>query len=345
MPKFKEYLKWKYFRQPWRLVAIIQWKLLTFFGLGVHYAEQVVWRMNRCPECVANKSCKHCPCNVFGMMISPWGRCSDYRWGKMMNRKQWELYKNFNQVQLYALDPGLADEEGNLAMVEQLREQINNYTKKKNDVINDIEELKVLFDHVRNDYNELVNLYMEKKEIYLNFVESKNKYEDASNNKISTFIQEMLKGTRQTEIEIDDTDEKEFQNKELNEDEMRTINSENGIDWIKERLKQQLYVPEVLNIGEIKRGTSKKFEIKYTGDLEVLKASGSCTCVSTGIKDNIVYGEITKSKEVTPGPGESSMTLYLKKPEGNYYIKTALGDILPEHRDFYVKVKLQYTII
>jgi hypothetical protein len=60
----------------------------------VAYSEQVVYKAFRCPECKAKGECVFCGCNFKDLSVSKDAVCSEGRWGKTMNEKDWEKYKS-----------------------------------------------------------------------------------------------------------------------------------------------------------------------------------------------------------------------------------------------------------
>lgn len=61
-----------------------------------HIIEQMMFRRLECAPCVRAGSCEHCGCSM-GDKLAKWAdpqaECSAGKWGKMMNKEQWESYK------------------------------------------------------------------------------------------------------------------------------------------------------------------------------------------------------------------------------------------------------------
>lgn len=60
----------------------------------VAYAEQIVFKRTMCPECYKAGACLHCGCNFKDLSISTDAVCSQQRWGKILNEKEWAEYKD-----------------------------------------------------------------------------------------------------------------------------------------------------------------------------------------------------------------------------------------------------------
>jgi hypothetical protein len=64
----------------------------------ISYAEQLVWRMNRCGKCVDAGKCigydtSGCSCSMPQKMKTPSGKCSEGRWEEMLDPDAWIVYK------------------------------------------------------------------------------------------------------------------------------------------------------------------------------------------------------------------------------------------------------------
>jgi len=57
------------------------------------YAEQLLFRQNLCKDCYKAGSCIACGCEINGLMTTSSASCSEGRWKKMLNRKEWEQLK------------------------------------------------------------------------------------------------------------------------------------------------------------------------------------------------------------------------------------------------------------
>lgn len=62
------------------------------------YREQIVYRMNKCPECVIAKQCVHCTCTSPELFYDKDNWCEMQRWKKMVLPKMWEIHKRANGI-------------------------------------------------------------------------------------------------------------------------------------------------------------------------------------------------------------------------------------------------------
>lgn len=60
----------------------------------IAYSEQIIFRGCMCSDCKENGSCLHCGCNFNDLQVSKVATCSQGRWGKIMNKEDWENYKS-----------------------------------------------------------------------------------------------------------------------------------------------------------------------------------------------------------------------------------------------------------
>jgi len=63
------------------------------------FAEQVVYRMGKCPECVQAGECHHCHCPMPQKALTPLAVCSAGAWPRMMPPEDWKAYKIENKIQ------------------------------------------------------------------------------------------------------------------------------------------------------------------------------------------------------------------------------------------------------
>ena len=83
-----------------RVFAYIESILQKLFGIRtkqedqVAFAEQIIFRSVMCKPCQENKSCLHCGCDWNDLVTSKTATCSEGRWGKIYNKKDWENYKS-----------------------------------------------------------------------------------------------------------------------------------------------------------------------------------------------------------------------------------------------------------
>lgn len=61
---------------------------------SVAYAEQVIFKRVMCQECYEKGECIHCGCNFKDLSVSKEATCSEGKWGKILNEKEWEEYKS-----------------------------------------------------------------------------------------------------------------------------------------------------------------------------------------------------------------------------------------------------------
>ncbi len=61
-----------------------------------HIIEQMMFRRIECKPCVDAGSCEHCGCSM-GDKMAKWAdlqaECSAGKWGKIMNKEDWDAYK------------------------------------------------------------------------------------------------------------------------------------------------------------------------------------------------------------------------------------------------------------
>ena len=69
--------------------------LLKYNSLEDHIKEQALYRLNKSnPECFKQGNCIKCGCAFPKMVFSPGKECADCGWGFMMNKQEWEDFKN-----------------------------------------------------------------------------------------------------------------------------------------------------------------------------------------------------------------------------------------------------------
>lgn len=84
------------------------YSLVVSLFMPRHRLEQVVLRMSECGDCLKYGSCKHCGCTTYLKMVVPWEEDSvdpqsdtdQPRWGKMLNKDDWEHMKQQYNIQL-----------------------------------------------------------------------------------------------------------------------------------------------------------------------------------------------------------------------------------------------------
>lgn len=91
---------------PKKLDAYLEWVDIEKNGVNIpadeiaNYAEQITYRLKRCPDCVANGSCYHCGCNMPEKALAPCSSCSAGKWPSYLSKEEWEKYKEDNQISI-----------------------------------------------------------------------------------------------------------------------------------------------------------------------------------------------------------------------------------------------------
>jgi hypothetical protein len=266
-----------------------------------------------------------------------------------MSKKKWDEYKIKNGVEFAAFDYGLFLEEGSPDSVIALKAHIDELRELKSNTENDLEELKQLAGNLQSDYNELIELYEEKKKVYDGWLNSKIEYEKSISTNLFKMEMEMNpENIKEEIIEIDMSNsfDDNVRKEKLNNEDMSNLNINESNDWIRKRLLEQMNVPEVIDIGNLKRGEEKTFSFEYKGSLAIVKTHGSCTCTVQETVGNKISGKIKKSMKSETGDSQSSVSLELKPEDGKeYFYKTVRGNIFPEKRNFVVQTILKYKIV
>lgn len=60
----------------------------------IAYAEQIIFKRTMCPGCYEAGHCLHCGCDFKDLSVSKEATCSEGKWGKVMNDKEWAEYKD-----------------------------------------------------------------------------------------------------------------------------------------------------------------------------------------------------------------------------------------------------------
>ena len=82
-----------------RVFSYIEAQFQKIFGVWtkqedqIAYSEQLIYKAVMCPECKAKGECVFCGCNFKDLSVSKDAVCSEGRWGKIMDEKNWEEYK------------------------------------------------------------------------------------------------------------------------------------------------------------------------------------------------------------------------------------------------------------
>lgn len=65
--------------------------------LPLHELEQIIYRVNKCAECLERGYCDHCGCSMPAKAYDPNSVCDNEetgeRWGPMFGKEAWEQYK------------------------------------------------------------------------------------------------------------------------------------------------------------------------------------------------------------------------------------------------------------
>jgi hypothetical protein len=69
-----------------------------FNHLEDHIKEQALYRANLCKPCYDNGKCTECGCSTPVMFFSPSKVDAKGKWGKMLNKEQWETFKKENEL-------------------------------------------------------------------------------------------------------------------------------------------------------------------------------------------------------------------------------------------------------
>ena len=69
-----------------------------FDHLEDHVKEQALYRANLCKHCYDNGKCTECGCKTPVMFFSPSKVDALGRWGKMLNKEEWEQFKIDNEL-------------------------------------------------------------------------------------------------------------------------------------------------------------------------------------------------------------------------------------------------------
>lgn len=91
--------------------AFLEWRDIEKNGVTIDaseiisFSEQIVYRLQRCPECVQKKECIHCHCSMPEKALTPLAVCSSDRWPRMMPSEDWEIYKKENNIEIFAVQP------------------------------------------------------------------------------------------------------------------------------------------------------------------------------------------------------------------------------------------------
>ncbi len=95
---------------PEKIKAFLQWGEIKKNGLNIEaeylqaYAEQVTYRMGKCPECMLAGECVHCHCEIEGAILTPGNSCSAGKWPQMLSRKEWEEHKKAHNIEIILIE-------------------------------------------------------------------------------------------------------------------------------------------------------------------------------------------------------------------------------------------------
>ena len=108
--------KWKIFaRFLGSKISDIKYKELTI----PEYREQIVYRMNKCPNCVENGSCVECGCKSPELFYDKENWCELRRWEEMIRPELWEDYKKLNGITINPQNLKELDEYGELKWIKK----------------------------------------------------------------------------------------------------------------------------------------------------------------------------------------------------------------------------------
>ena len=89
------YKKWKIFAR-YLTLKILKTQYDEF--KVPEYREQIVYRMNKCPECVIAGKCVECSCKSPALFYDKTNWCEIERWDEMVRPELWEDYKKVNGI-------------------------------------------------------------------------------------------------------------------------------------------------------------------------------------------------------------------------------------------------------
>ena len=90
--------KLKYYFMPTRWLAFVRGRILAW-ALPFHRLEQILYRSRMCRPCLEAGKCTECGCTTPDLFFDPSVYCSGGKWGPMMDKENWEEFK-----QIYNID-------------------------------------------------------------------------------------------------------------------------------------------------------------------------------------------------------------------------------------------------
>ncbi len=92
--------------------AYMEWSEIEKNGITleaseiISFSEQIIYRLNKCPGCVAAKECvegdRPCHCPMPEKALTPLAKCSAGRWPKIMPSEDWNEYKKENNIIIFS---------------------------------------------------------------------------------------------------------------------------------------------------------------------------------------------------------------------------------------------------
>jgi hypothetical protein len=76
----------------------------NFMKLDQHIKEQAIYRASLCIECLDNGACLVCGCGTPQMFYAPKKLDSKEKWGEMLDKDEWNKYKEENNITIPNID-------------------------------------------------------------------------------------------------------------------------------------------------------------------------------------------------------------------------------------------------
>jgi hypothetical protein len=76
----------------------------SFMKLKTHIQEQAIFRAAQCINCLELGQCTECGCATPGLFYAPSKEDPKNKWGKMLEEKEWQLYKETNNLEIPNID-------------------------------------------------------------------------------------------------------------------------------------------------------------------------------------------------------------------------------------------------
>lgn len=91
-------LKLKHVLSPVKWWHFIAGTIIRRLTGGAEYYEQVAYRFDQCRDCVDAGHCHHCGCTMPDAALVKSNKCSAGKWDKMLNKEDWNTYKEIYQL-------------------------------------------------------------------------------------------------------------------------------------------------------------------------------------------------------------------------------------------------------